>query len=137
MFGLFRRRPPQWGGTSHRPTPSPSAERPMSPPSPLILPKALPTPRPSGSANAIVQSRILDEILAERRRQIAKYGERQPHWQMLPILIEEVGEVGTACKRTAKSGDLRTELVQVGAVVLQWIELLDADAGAVETDDAC
>lgn len=41
--------------------------------------------------------------------------------EMLAILIEEVGEVGTAIQG---EGDLKEELIQVASVCIRWLENL-------------
>ena len=43
------------------------------------------------------------------------------HYEMLSILVEEVGEVGTALQG---SGDLKEELIQVASVCCKWLENL-------------
>lgn len=47
----------------------------------------------------------------------------------LAILIEEVGEVGNALneRRVGKPYDLRSELVQVAAVAVAWVESLSGE----------
>lgn len=81
--------------------------------------------------------RILDDIRVERHRQDMKWGDQSAHPDgfMLAILLEEVGEAATAVIRADDPDPdlrhryvegLRTELVQVAAVAVQWIEHLDA-----------
>ena len=41
------------------------------------------------------------------------------HYEFLPILVEEVGEVGKALQG---EGDLQEELIQVMAVCSRWLE---------------
>ena len=41
--------------------------------------------------------------------------------EMLSVLIEEVGEVGTALQG---EGDLKEELIQVASVCVRWLESL-------------
>jgi NTP pyrophosphatase (non-canonical NTP hydrolase) len=48
-----------------------------------------------------------------------------PAW--LPVVVEEVGEVAHAMTYDAPDADLRTELVQVGAMVAAWIDAIDAE----------
>lgn len=75
---------------------------------------------------------VLDHVAAERERQDEKWGE-QNHldWVWNAILMEEVGEAAeevltTAFGAAAKGhGDLRSELVQVAAVAVAWIEAID------------
>lgn len=84
---------------------------------------------------------ILIEVSLERERQeaLCKAGKfpatcadpKQPDTDKLPILIEEVGEVARAmCEAIGatdvQSSGLRTELVQVAAVAVAWIEAIDA-----------
>lgn len=76
----------------------------------------------------------LQEVLAERLRQDAKWGEQnhKPEW-WLAILGEEYGEACQAAleahfkgyARHGKLDDYRTELVQVAAVAVAAIESLD------------
>lgn len=65
---------------------------------------------------------ILNRIIKERKRQdIIHPNNRVNH--MLPILIEEIGEIGTALQRKDKE-NLKEELVQAGAVIVRWLEML-------------
>jgi hypothetical protein len=88
--------------------------------------------------NVIKTGSILQDVMDERLRQDAKWGEQNhddPVWAA--ILGEEVGE---ACKATLErafgwdggidttstpSELLRAELVQVAAVAVAWIERID------------
>lgn len=74
---------------------------------------------------------IYEEIRAERARQDAKFGANRvmPASSWLPVLVEEVGEVGSACLDDGQDahGDLRAELVQVAAVAVAWLESIDND----------
>lgn len=73
---------------------------------------------------------IFDEIAAERARQDAKWG-KQNHSNATWALIagEELGEVAQAILHDVfggkAAGTLRQELVQLGAVVVAWLECLD------------
>ena len=80
---------------------------------------------------------IYADMQSERSRQDAKWGiQRHKHgtWQL--ILSEEVGEVAQAAlaemfdkNRTEKQrGELRSELIQVAAVAVAWIEHIDENA---------
>ncbi|PZR17548.1 MAG: hypothetical protein DI536_04335 [Archangium gephyra] len=70
---------------------------------------------------------LFRELLAERSRQIAKWGNTFPAGgfdTMVAVLTEEVGEVA----RAVLDGDrknLRVELVQVAAACLRMIEQVD------------
>lgn len=87
-----------------------------------------------------VTGSVLAEILAERRRQDAKWGQQDHNpstWLM--VLAEEVGEANQAVfetlfpsfdRRTARRGprslaEYRQELIQVAAVAVAAIESLD------------
>jgi NTP pyrophosphatase (non-canonical NTP hydrolase) len=92
----------------------------------------------------IATDRVLQEVLAERIRQDAKWGEQNGHdFEWVSILTEEVGEAAQAANeanfRSGKTrGDythLRAELVQVAAVAVAWIEAIDRRA-AVVSDEA-
>jgi len=73
---------------------------------------------------------VLFNILQERTRQNAKWGE-QNHgdatWAL--ILSEEIGEVCQAILHDQfggkAAGTVRAELVQVAAVALAWVECMD------------
>lgn len=80
----------------------------------------------------------LSDVSGERARQVEKWGDQiaNPPGAMLAILTEEIGEVATAVIRLYDHSrpeahrdvsDLRTELVQVAAVAVQWIEHIDRD----------
>ena len=70
------------------------------------------------------------DIVEERRNQDKKWGE-QNHDDYIwhAILTEEIGEVSQAILHDrfggAAAGTVRTELVQVAAVALAWIECID------------
>lgn len=72
------------------------------------------------------QRDAIDAILAERDFQEEKWHEPPGVWPCAPgiklaVLAEEFGEVANALlNRDAKN--LRTELVQVAAVCLKWLE---------------
>lgn len=84
----------------------------------------------------------LNEVARERIRQIAKWGgahgdgvenPRMPNGDRLRVLAEEFGEVAEAMGRPEDGNgtrDLRTELIQVAAVAVAWVEALDAKAEA-------
>ena len=87
-------------------------------------------------------TKILDEVLAERRHQDNKWGYPQPAMtdplHAHAILAKEVGEAAEAVVEMASAGqtpygveawsaDLRAELVQVAAVAVSWIEHLDME----------
>jgi hypothetical protein len=66
----------------------------------------------------------LDCVVAEMHNQDFEHGANRnlPHLEWNAILVEEVGEVSKAIQE--REG-LREELVQVAAVALQWIEMID------------
>lgn len=72
--------------------------------------------------------RIMLDVDRERQAQDRKWGDTlHPPERYLAILVEEVGEVGTAMLAQAFGGrgDLREELVQVAAVAVRMLELID------------
>lgn len=92
---------------------------------------------------------ILIDIVKERARQglLCRQGKfrytldspRLVHTERLAVLIEEIGEVATHCQsgmngEVTDSLALRTELVQVAALSLAWIEALDGNEGEGESD---
>ncbi len=77
---------------------------------------------------------VLDEVFGERQRQEARWGQQDnPDFEWVSILTEEVGEAATeANEANFKSGknrgdfsNLRTELIQVAAVAVAWVEAID------------
>lgn len=81
---------------------------------------------------------VLQDVVAERRRQDAKWGEQNHNGRMwLCILAEEVGEVAHELYFSESSDALRAEWVQVAAVAVAAIESLDrARARRAEHADA-
>lgn len=80
----------------------------------------------------IVQDLLIGEIVAERARQDAKFGEQNHpplHW--IAIVTEEIGEAAQAVlhvregKRGARLNDYRAEMLQVAAVALNALEAFD------------
>lgn len=74
--------------------------------------------------------RVLHSIRLERERQDAKWGEQtHDHGVWLAVLSEEVGEAAQSFLHDrfggSKGGTLRGELVQVAAVAVAWIEMID------------
>jgi NTP pyrophosphatase (non-canonical NTP hydrolase) len=73
--------------------------------------------------------RVMREIRAERQRQDEKWGEQNHDdtW-WLAILMEEVGELAQAMLHSRfggpHAGTERTELTQVAAVAVQWLEAM-------------
>lgn len=72
----------------------------------------------------------LNDVLAERSRQDAKWGEQNHDpFVFLAVLMEEVGELSQAALKVRFGGDtpshMRGEAVQVAAVALAIIECLD------------
>lgn len=82
------------------------------------------------------QERILQEVQDERRRQDKLWGgvQQLPDYTYLAIATEELGEAAQAMLHDEFGGDhagtLRTELVQLAAVVVQWIERIDMEVPA-------
>lgn len=83
---------------------------------------------------SITTDRVLQEVLAERIRQDGLWGEQNWHdFEGISILTEEVGEAAQAANeansRSGKTpGDysqLRAELIQVAAVAVNHIEIID------------
>jgi len=83
---------------------------------------------------SITTDRVLQEVLAERIRQDQKWGEQNyGDFEGISILTEEVGEAAQAAneanfKSSKTRGDfsrLREELVQVAAVAVNHIEIID------------
>jgi NTP pyrophosphatase (non-canonical NTP hydrolase) len=77
--------------------------------------------------------RVLDDILAERRRQNEKWGVQEHNpFVWFAILSEEVGELAQACLHDEfggkAKGALKAELVQVAAVAIQWLEAMERNA---------
>lgn len=85
---------------------------------------------PIDSASASVQERAVADVLAERWRQDAKWGQ-QDHdpFTYLAVLTEEVGELAQAALHTKFGGraaaGLRTEALHTAAVALALLECLD------------
>lgn len=76
----------------------------------------------------------LIDVMAERNRQEAKWGEQNHHpFTYLAILGEEVGEANQAALQSVFSGktwaNYRTELVHVAAVAVAMIECIDRHNG--------
>lgn len=76
---------------------------------------------------------VLDRISAERRRQeeladAGRWGGKRiatvGSGHRLAVLVEEVGEVAQAMQG---DGDLETELVQVAAVAVAWLEAIEGE----------
>lgn len=83
------------------------------------------------NAQAIIDTEwVLKMVREERDRQDQKFGSQRsqsyPVWNT--ILSEEVGE---AAKEVLEKNldNLRSELVQVAAVAVAWLEALDSGAG--------
>lgn len=80
------------------------------------------------------QEWVMACVSQERIRQDERWGEAHDpgDWVMLAVLVEEVGEVGTALQEPwpdpADTRSLRAELVQVAAVAVKWAELIERRA---------
>lgn len=85
----------------------------------------------TGEQEFLCRKVLLGDVLCERLSQHWEWGEQSlsgPEW--LAVLMEEVGEVAREVLRQRVVGDgdfcrLRSELVQVAAVAVQWVEALD------------
>lgn len=79
------------------------------------------------------RAQILVDIDAERDRQNEKWGgvQQLPDYTYLAIATEELGEAAEAMLHDEFGGDhagtLRTELVQLAAVIVQWLERMDME----------
>jgi NTP pyrophosphatase (non-canonical NTP hydrolase) len=81
-----------------------------------------------------LQTKIFDEIVAERDRQNAKWGEQNHDpFTYMTVLTEEVGEAAEAALHMKFGGpeaeNYRTELVQIAAVAVEMIECVDRKKG--------
>jgi NTP pyrophosphatase (non-canonical NTP hydrolase) len=86
----------------------------------------------SDQANAVQQRAIVD-VLAERVRQDARWGEQNHDpFTYLVVMFEEAGETAEAALHTRfggpKAAGLRGEAVQLAAVALAIVECLDRGA---------
>ncbi|HSW75678.1 MAG TPA: MazG nucleotide pyrophosphohydrolase domain-containing protein [Candidatus Saccharimonadales bacterium] len=68
------------------------------------------------------QKEVFNSIRQERLRQDIKHSSNRVN-DMLPILIEEVGEVGTAIQYQDQD-NLKEELIHTAAVCVRWLEML-------------
>jgi NTP pyrophosphatase (non-canonical NTP hydrolase) len=66
---------------------------------------------------------IIRAILEERKRQDEIHPDNSVR-DYLPILIEEIGEVGRALQNNDYENQ-KEELIQVGAVVVRWLQELE------------
>ena len=79
--------------------------------------------------------RVMKEIIDETVRQDKKWGRQRTHSNFVwnTILMEEIGEASEAIFETSfgqrsegyTDVDVRRELVQAGAVIVQWITAID------------
>lgn len=76
------------------------------------------------------EERIVQDILVEREKQSEKWGEQNHSdgdWSL--IAGEEFGEACQAALHTKfggkASGTTRAELVQLAAVIVQWVDCID------------
>lgn len=78
-----------------------------------------------------IQQQIIEQIIKERQRQDEKWGEPSPNhnpfiWQT--ILTEETGEAAKEVLSGVNHIDkLKTELIQVAAVAIAWLESIAAN----------
>lgn len=69
------------------------------------------------------RTKIINDIHQERARQDHLHPDKMSVTQRLPVLIEEIGEVGTALQNNDKE-NLYQELIQVAAVAVRMAEQL-------------
>lgn len=86
-----------------------------------------------------ITQKVLNDLVEERNKQHAKFDEQNHtnEWWML-IVDEEAGEIAQAILHERfggkAAGTVRTELVQLVAVGIAWLEAIDRrDAAARET----
>lgn len=72
------------------------------------------------------KSLAMHSVIQEMHSQDDMWGANRDmhHLEWLPILGEEFGEVS---KAILENSNIREELVQVAAVALQWIEMIDRE----------
>lgn len=84
----------------------------------------------------MIRTKVFADVQIERLRQTEKWGEDDlalpghSNAERLRVLAEEFGEVAEAMGRPEDGNgkhDLRTELVQVAAVAISWVEGLDQE----------
>lgn len=81
----------------------------------------------------VAEDVVMSDIANERCRQNAKWGgvQQLPDYTYLAIATEELGEAAQAMLHDQfgghAAGTLRTELVQLAAVVVQWIQRIDME----------
>ncbi|MGO1049189.1 hypothetical protein [Crossiella sp. CA198] len=81
---------------------------------------------------------VLAAVGAERVRQRAKHGVHAPdspsmnNHERLVVLVEEVGEIARAMSHDGTLAGLCSELTQVAAVVLAWLDALAEDPAEQE-----
>ena len=75
----------------------------------------------------LIRYSIFSAIENERKIQIEKWGHRDQmdSLEWLPILVEEIGEVSKAYLE-CKPEEIRTELIQSAAVIVAWLESIEA-----------
>ncbi len=76
---------------------------------------------------------VYEAIRAERARQDSKFKTQAGEWKStahrkLTVLMEEVGEIARAILE-GDTENLRTEIVQVAAVSVKWLESFDSTEG--------
>jgi NTP pyrophosphatase (non-canonical NTP hydrolase) len=69
------------------------------------------------------RSDIMAAIFLERYRQDAIHPNNKPN-EYFPILIEEVGEIGTAIQNKDVN-NLKEEIIHVAAVCVRWLENIE------------
>lgn len=88
--------------------------------------------------------RVLDDVIAERKRQDEKWGVQNMHdFEHISILTEEVGEAAKAANEAnftsgSTRGDfthLRKELIQVAAVAVDHAQAIDRRTARADGDN--
>jgi NTP pyrophosphatase (non-canonical NTP hydrolase) len=84
-----------------------------------------------------IRASIFGEIVEERRRQDEKFGadrndRNETNVDMLPVLVEEVGEIAKELNERGHrdTPHLEAELVQVAATAVAWLEMIAKRRGA-------
>ena len=89
-------------------------------------------PIPTETENFTAMENVLEEVIIERLKQDDERGQQDhPDSEWLGILVEEVGEASEEVNNinfledAAGPKRLREELIQVAAVAVAWIQVLD------------
>ena len=74
-----------------------------------------------GMSKNLERVQAIAEINAEYGRATMKFGPFSSEVQGLCIIVEEIGELAAAVLQGKSNADVRTEAVQIGAMVLRFI----------------